>query len=99
MLLAGAPTIERPRVVEAPDDSKGYLLARLDEVPVRRLSLGARATGPRTLLLPRRSHSGCELPRRRQGSLCTGGGGGQTTPSPPRGGRARGPPRGRRGRR
>jgi hypothetical protein len=38
MLLAGVRTIERPRLVEPPDDSKGYLFARLDEVSVARPS-------------------------------------------------------------
>jgi hypothetical protein len=38
MLFLGARTIERPRLVEPPDDIKGYLLARLDHeaLPVSR---------------------------------------------------------------
>src|SRR6185312_1386244 len=65
MLLVGARTIERPRVVEPPDDGKGYRLARLDEVSVRRLSLGAREARARPGSVSRRSHPGCKLSGRR----------------------------------
>ena len=42
---------------------------RSDEVPVRRLPLGARETGARPRALPRRSHPRRQLPRRRHRSV------------------------------